>query len=109
MDKNELDIEGLKVLGKDDQETTWEVIIKNSRTGKEAMHHYNVKGGAIIIAQGQPEEKEKGGTRQILFGALPYVLICYYKSKYIFKQTLIKFLGEEKFNDLNRFDAYKDA
>lgn len=102
-----VDVEVEKVLGKDQNGVKWELIVKNQSTGEEVIHYHDIKGGVLVVAQTKPSEIEAGGTRQGIFGAMPEVMICYYKSKYILKQTLKKYLGV-KFDELEKFDAYKN-
>ena len=109
MDKNligNVEVELEKVLGKGHDKDKWELIVRNQETGEEVIHYQDIKGGCLVVAQDKPSEDVIGGTRQGIFGAMPEVLICYYKSKFILKQTLIKYLGA-KFDEFDKIDPYK--
>jgi len=102
-----MDIEIEKFKDKIDKDTTWKAVISNEKTGEEIIIYRHCKAGIFIVAQEQPTEAKMGGTRQGIFGELPYIMIAYYKSKKAIRETLKKYLGE-KFEELEKLDPYKN-
>lgn len=103
-----MDIETEKFGDKIDKDTTWKVVISNEKTKEEAIIYRHCRGGIFIVAQGQPEEAVPiGGTRQGVFGELAYIMVAYFKSKTMIRETLKKHLGK-KFEELEKLDPYKN-
>lgn len=111
MEKNEFqefaDFEVEKKQEGISHDTRWQVKITDELTGKEVITYSGCLGGVFIVHQDKEHEQNPGGTRQGVFGELGSIMVCYFKVKNSLRQTLVKFMGEEKLSELEKLDPTK--